>query len=370
MLSKKQQALKFLEEHKDQVERMINDEHKTYLEIQRFYQDELYMETWWIGEFSRKNRFCAFKQRSYSKLGDKNPAKNPDTKKKISESVKKLWADNVYDDRLNGMLDAKYMKHPLFKMIHNYKEKLDFYEPELKCMRCGKDLTNEKYDTHHVDEDHSNILLSNLERLCISCHQLYHTKANKLPYVTVEIQHELQYGHRLPDYDGKCYFTHGHRGIMTLRVRRRIDSKTGFAIDFNVLKTIIKEEVDDVLDHEYLNNYMDNPTTENTVIWLWLKLSRRLKGIESISFAEGSKTCITITKEDMNEAVLKGIYESDWIPEEYREKLDHDFDTFIDLPDIDNEDDYTIQASIDHQNDWKWYYDIVRCIKEIEKEKD
>ena len=376
-LSDRQIALNFLEDNMKLIKHLIEEEHYTYLDVTNYCLDkyDVFLQPWWVGEIARKYKMMAFKNKSYSKLGDKNPAKRTDVQEKISNTVRRLWQEGIYattgfqTGENNYIHNKHYMTHPNFNMCLYYKQKLEYYQPELKCECCGKDLTNCKYDIHHIDENHNNILLTNLEKLCVNCHQKYHLQKYKQPYVIVEIQHELQYGHRLPGYDGKCYFDHGHRGLITLRVRRRINPDNGFAVDFNDLKVIIKEEIDRVLDHEYLNNYMEKPTTEFSVVWLWNKLSPVLKGIESITWAEGSKTSITLTKEDMNNAVKNGLYEVDWIPEEYRKQLDTPINLNTDLPDIDESGDYTISTYLKDDTDWQWYYDMIQIINTYMKGK-
>lgn len=361
MTIEQKEVQKFLLDHHDELKMLVEDEHMMYREISEYFEEKYKtkIKSENIGEYSRRNKFCNMNN-SFRRKGKNNPVfKHPDTISKISNSVKQKWDQGNYDSRINGMTDLRYMNNPKFNMKWLYKEKYEFYHPDKVCECCGKDISNQKYDIHHVDEDHNNILLTNLMKLCIPCHQRMHMKVHKLPFVTVEISHELQYGHRLPDYDGKCYFPHGHRGLVTLRVRRRIDPKTGFAIDFNDLKKIIKTKIDDVLDHEWLNNYMENPTTEYTVLWLWNKLSTSLKGLESITWAEGSKTSVTLTKQDMLQAALTGNIESEWIPEKYRKQIPMSIDLSKDLPYIDESDDYTIQTRLREDEDWMWFYKLV-----------
>lgn len=348
-LSENKKGLKFLYDNKDLIKDLIEEKHYTYLDIVNYCSDnfDVFLQPWWVGEFARSNRMLAIKNNSYPKKQDGNSTKRTEAQQNIIDTVRKSWEEGVckdskFQEEVENYDDKKNMKHNKFDMNMYYKEKLEYYQPELVCECCGKSLQKEKYDIHHVDENYNNILLTNLEKLCVNCHQKYHLQKYKLPFVTVEISHELQYGHRLPGYSGKCYFDHGHRGIVTLQVKRRINPSTGFAVDFNDLKKVINEEIDKVLDHEYLNNYMQNPTTEFSVVWLWNKLSSVLKGLESISWAEGSKTKITLTKQDMNNSVKSGMYEVDWIPEEYREQLNTEINLDTDLPYIDESNNYPL----------------------------
>ncbi len=78
---------------------------------------------------------------------------------------------------------------------------------------------------------------------------------------------------------GKCnnpYF-HGHNYDLVVSVTGEIDSETGFVMDMKVLKSLIKNEIEDVLDHKNLNievpEFKDlNPTAENIAVVIWNKL--------------------------------------------------------------------------------------------------
>jgi len=46
----------------------------------------------------------------------------------------------------------------------------------------------------------------------------------------------------------------------------------GLVIDFVVLKRIVKKHVLDKLDHNVLNEVVENPSAENLVVWIWDQL--------------------------------------------------------------------------------------------------
>ncbi|MFK5974699.1 MAG: 6-carboxytetrahydropterin synthase [Flavobacteriaceae bacterium] len=78
---------------------------------------------------------------------------------------------------------------------------------------------------------------------------------------------------------GKCnnpHF-HGHNYELIVGVSGEIDQETGFVIDMKVLKDLIKNEIEDYLDHKNLNieisEFKDlNPTVENISIVIWNRL--------------------------------------------------------------------------------------------------
>lgn len=79
---------------------------------------------------------------------------------------------------------------------------------------------------------------------------------------------------------GKCSNPnfHGHNYELEVGVTGEIDKETGFLIDIVELKTIMKKEIEDYLDHKNLNldvpEFKDlNPTMENIAIFIWEKLN-------------------------------------------------------------------------------------------------
>ncbi len=89
---------------------------------------------------------------------------------------------------------------------------------------------------------------------------------------------------------GKCNNPnyHGHNYEFEVGVTGDINPETGFLIDIEKLKTIIKEEVEDYLDHKNLNLDIPefkelNPTMENIVVLIWNKLRKRLNSNYGLS---------------------------------------------------------------------------------------
>ncbi|MBD0833039.1 6-pyruvoyl trahydropterin synthase family protein [Aestuariibaculum sediminum] len=83
---------------------------------------------------------------------------------------------------------------------------------------------------------------------------------------------------------GKCSNPnyHGHNYELVVSVTGEIDQETGFVVDLKILKDIIKQEVEEPLDHKNLNIEVDafktlNPTTENIAVYIYEKLKPHLK---------------------------------------------------------------------------------------------
>ncbi len=82
---------------------------------------------------------------------------------------------------------------------------------------------------------------------------------------------------------GKCNnpHYHGHNYELIVGVIGEIDPETGYLIDLKVLKDIIKEEVEDALDHKNLNIEVPefknlNPTVENIAVVIYNKIKKVL----------------------------------------------------------------------------------------------
>lgn len=78
---------------------------------------------------------------------------------------------------------------------------------------------------------------------------------------------------------GKCNNPnyHGHNYDLIVSVKGEIDQETGYVMDMKVLKDLIKEHVEEALDHKNLNEDVPdfknlNPTAENIVVVIWNKL--------------------------------------------------------------------------------------------------
>ena len=82
---------------------------------------------------------------------------------------------------------------------------------------------------------------------------------------------------------GKCNNPnyHGHNYDIIVSVTGEIDVETGYVIDIQILKDIIKTEVEDAFDHKNLNieipEFKDlNPTAENIVVVIYNKIKTKL----------------------------------------------------------------------------------------------
>lgn len=82
---------------------------------------------------------------------------------------------------------------------------------------------------------------------------------------------------------GKCSnpLYHGHNYELIVSITGKINPETGFVMNLDVLKNIIKEEVEDYLDHKNLNLEVKefsslNPTVENISVVIWNRIRKKL----------------------------------------------------------------------------------------------
>ena len=82
---------------------------------------------------------------------------------------------------------------------------------------------------------------------------------------------------------GKCNNPnfHGHNYELIVSVTGPVNSETGYVIDMTLLKQIIKQEVENNLDHKNLNLDVKefesvNPTAENICIYIYNNIKTKL----------------------------------------------------------------------------------------------
>jgi 6-pyruvoyltetrahydropterin/6-carboxytetrahydropterin synthase len=83
---------------------------------------------------------------------------------------------------------------------------------------------------------------------------------------------------------GKCSNPnwHGHNYVIYVTVRGEVNAETGFVINMNILKQIIKDRIIDRVDHKNLNldvDFMKNriATTENLAKAIWEELADSIR---------------------------------------------------------------------------------------------
>lgn len=194
-------------------------------------------------------------------------------------------------------------KDKMIKAKKLYKDELDSEEyykhfQKAECCICGSE-NDLKY--YYIDENIKNTLISNIEPICLNCLDEFLGKVYNQPFTTISKFFDIAACHHLPNYDGACQNIHGHTWKCGVYIKRRINKQTGMVLDFSNLKHSVNTYIINVLDHNDINNVIENPTAENMLIWIWEKLmfEANLKGISKIELWESPTSCAVLTSEDM-----------------------------------------------------------------------
>lgn len=105
----------------------------------------------------------------------------------------------------------------------------------------------------------------------------------------VRLVHEFRFeaAHRLPNVpEGhKCARLHGHSFRVEIAIVGEVDPKTGWLIDFARLHELW-QPLHEILDHHYLNDLLENPTSEVLAKFIWDRMKPSLPELEQVSLWE------------------------------------------------------------------------------------
>jgi 6-pyruvoyltetrahydropterin/6-carboxytetrahydropterin synthase len=120
--------------------------------------------------------------------------------------------------------------------------------------------------------------------------------------VRIRKQFPFEAAHVLPHHPGKCARLHGHSYRLDVTVEGPLQSSgpaAGMVVDFDDLSSIVRANVIDELDHRYLNDSIENPTSENIVAWIWQRLESRLPGLAELTLWETADACAVLRRDDL-----------------------------------------------------------------------
>ena len=108
----------------------------------------------------------------------------------------------------------------------------------------------------------------------------------------LRVEFQFNAAHRLPFYEGPCFHTHGHNYKLLVEVEGPVDPQTGLSIDFGKVKEMVQEHVLNEIDHNDLNLFLENPTAENVVMWMWDRLAPRVPGLKELQLFETNDAAV------------------------------------------------------------------------------
>jgi 6-pyruvoyltetrahydropterin/6-carboxytetrahydropterin synthase len=119
--------------------------------------------------------------------------------------------------------------------------------------------------------------------------------------VLIRKQFAFEAAHVLPHHQGKCSRLHGHSYRLDVSVAGPLQSEgpaTGMVVDFDELARVVRTTVIDKLDHTHLNDTIENPTSENIVVWIWRRLAPQLAGLTELTLWETASACAVLRADD------------------------------------------------------------------------
>lgn len=116
--------------------------------------------------------------------------------------------------------------------------------------------------------------------------------------ITKEFKFEA--AHSIPAHGGKCKNLHGHSYILEVTVTGPIQqsgSATGMVMDFADISSVVKTEIIDQWDHQFLNEMVPFVTTaENLAAECFTRLSAAGLPVSKIKLWETAKCFVEVTE--------------------------------------------------------------------------
>jgi 6-pyruvoyltetrahydropterin/6-carboxytetrahydropterin synthase len=112
--------------------------------------------------------------------------------------------------------------------------------------------------------------------------------------------------HVLPFHPGKCARMHGHSYSLEVGVSGALHTEgpaRGMIEDFEEIRRLVREAVIERLDHQTLNDFIENPTAERIVLWIWQRLEPLLAGLDELVLWETPSSCAVLRREDLRSEV-------------------------------------------------------------------
>lgn len=108
-------------------------------------------------------------------------------------------------------------------------------------------------------------------------------------YVELATTFRIEASHQLPraPETSVCRRLHGHSWKIDVRVGGTVDPESGWLIDYHEIEAAW-QPLHEALDHRHFNDIegLENPTSENLAIWIWLRLGPALPQLFSVTVQE------------------------------------------------------------------------------------
>jgi 6-pyruvoyltetrahydropterin/6-carboxytetrahydropterin synthase len=96
----------------------------------------------------------------------------------------------------------------------------------------------------------------------------------------LQVKSHFDSAHFIRDYKGKCSRMHGHRWDIEVCLQGKGLDAGNMLIDFSIVKKMVKEYIEERLDHYVLNEQLGEPnlTAEFIAKWIFDELEGSFKG--------------------------------------------------------------------------------------------
>jgi 6-pyruvoyltetrahydropterin/6-carboxytetrahydropterin synthase len=98
---------------------------------------------------------------------------------------------------------------------------------------------------------------------------------------------------------------HGHSYRLDVALNgplRQDGPARGMVEDFDTIRTVVRREIVDVLDHQTLNDFIDNPTAEELARWVWCRLEPVFPALDEVVLWETPNNCAVLRRSDSERA--------------------------------------------------------------------
>jgi len=112
-------------------------------------------------------------------------------------------------------------------------------------------------------------------------------------------QFRFEAAHTLPNHDGKCKNLHGHSYILEVSISGPIQNegpKDGMIMDFKDISTVVKNEIINQWDHQFLNDIVDFTTSAENLAQECFKRLRDKLPLEKIKLWETATAFVEVTQ--------------------------------------------------------------------------
>lgn len=70
--------------------------------------------------------------------------------------------------------------------------------------------------------------------------------------------------------------------------------------DFDAVEALVAAEILAALDHQNLNDVIENPTAEDILLWIWRRLEPRLPALDELVLWETPDACAVLRRGDLS----------------------------------------------------------------------